>query len=113
MPKHDPSCLLLAPAHLTLLRQLLRAHVPQAEVWAYGSRVNGDAHEGSDLDLVLRNPADLRAPCAGSTALKLALQDSLLPMLVDVHDWANLPERFQQNIERGYVVLQATPQERG
>ncbi len=107
MPKHDPSCLLLAPAHLTLLRQLLRAHVPQAEVWAYGSRVNGDAHEGSDLDLVLRNPADLRAPCAGSTALKLALQDSLLPMLVDVHDWAHLPARFQQNIERRYVALQA------
>lgn len=29
------------------------------EVWAYGSRVNGDAHEGSDLDLVIRTP-DLR-----------------------------------------------------
>lgn len=33
---------------------LLGQHVPQAEVWAYGSRVNGGAHEGSDLDLVLR-----------------------------------------------------------
>ncbi len=26
------------------------------EVWAYGSRVNGAAHEGSDLDLVIRGP---------------------------------------------------------
>jgi hypothetical protein len=25
---------------------------------AYGSRVTGGAHDGSDLDLVLRNPAD-------------------------------------------------------
>lgn len=24
------------------------------EVWAYGSRVSGEAHEGSDLDLVIR-----------------------------------------------------------
>ncbi|MCL4700197.1 MAG: nucleotidyltransferase domain-containing protein, partial [Burkholderiaceae bacterium] len=24
------------------------------EVWAYGSRVNGTAHEGSDLDLVIK-----------------------------------------------------------
>ncbi len=23
------------------------------EIWAYGSRVNGDAHNGSDLDLVI------------------------------------------------------------
>ncbi len=26
------------------------------EVWAYGSRVNGKAHQGSDLDLVIRTP---------------------------------------------------------
>ncbi|WP_394370317.1 nucleotidyltransferase domain-containing protein [Pedobacter segetis] len=26
------------------------------QVWAYGSRVNGDAHVGSDLDLVIRTP---------------------------------------------------------
>ena len=36
---------------------LLREHVPNAEVWAYGrSRVNGRCHSGSDLDLVLRSP---------------------------------------------------------
>ena len=35
---------------------MLREHVPNAEVWAYGrSRVNGRCHSGSDLDLVLRS----------------------------------------------------------
>ncbi|MCY3777616.1 MAG: nucleotidyltransferase domain-containing protein, partial [Candidatus Aminicenantes bacterium] len=38
------------------LEALLREHVPDVEVWAYGSRVNGQSHEGSDLDLVLRSP---------------------------------------------------------
>ena len=39
------------------LEALLREHVPNAEVWAYGrSRVNGRCHSGSDLDLVLRSP---------------------------------------------------------
>jgi hypothetical protein len=37
--------------------------------------------------------------------LKDALQESRLPMLVDVHDWAHLPEEFHQNIERDYVVI--------
>ena len=39
------------------LEALLREHVPNAEVWAYGrSRVNGRCHSGSDLDLALRSP---------------------------------------------------------
>ena len=37
------------------LEALLRKHVPDAKVWAHGSRVNGRSHDGSDLDLVLRS----------------------------------------------------------
>ncbi|MEX8518114.1 MAG: hypothetical protein AB3X44_06335 [Leptothrix sp. (in: b-proteobacteria)] len=32
--------------------------------------------------------------------LQQALQDSLLPILVDIHDWAGLPSSFQAEIER-------------
>ena len=39
------------------LESMLREHVPEAEVWAYGSRVSGESHPASDLDLVLRGPA--------------------------------------------------------
>ena len=46
----------LSPRHRRLLEALLQKHVPNVEVWAYGSRVNGSAHEASDLDLVLRSP---------------------------------------------------------
>lgn len=80
---------------------------PQAQVWAYGSRVNGKAHEGSDLDLVLRNPTDLSQDVEGWDQLKDALQASDLPMLVDVHLWSRLPQAFHANIEAEYVVLQA------
>ena len=51
--------LFLSNKHLDILQDLLKKYVPNAEVWAYGSRVTGYAHEGSDLDLVLRNRADL------------------------------------------------------
>ena len=47
----------LSPRHRRLLKALLQKHVPNVEVWAYGSRVNGSSHEASDLDLVLRSPA--------------------------------------------------------
>ena len=47
----------LRPEWLEIVRHLLAVHLPDAEVWAYGSRVQGTCHEGSDLDLVARNPA--------------------------------------------------------
>ena len=35
------------------LLQIFSTVVVPIEVWAYGSRVSGTAHEGSDLDLVV------------------------------------------------------------
>ena len=60
MPELPLQQLSMQPRHLALLRQLLQQLLPHAEVWAYGSRVNGDGHEASDLDLVVRHPADLK-----------------------------------------------------
>ncbi len=87
------------------LEALLRQHVPAAEVWAYGSRVNGRSHEGSDLDLALRSPT--LEPLGGEYhELVEALEESNIPILIQVHDWARLPESFQREIERDYVVVQ-------
>ena len=107
MPQLDIAKLYLAPQQLAQLQTLLAAHVPAAEVWAYGSRVTGDAHEGSDLDLVLRHPQNLAQDVAGWFELKEALQESTLPLLVETHLWARLPAAFHAEIERAYVVVQA------
>ncbi|AJE22828.1 nucleotidyltransferase family protein [Azotobacter chroococcum] len=106
MPRLEADRLCLEPRHLALLQGLLRRHVPGAEAWAYGSRVSGGAHETSDLDLVLLDPADPGRAVEGWTALKEALQASSLPILVEVHPWSALPETFQREIERAYVVIQ-------
>ena len=88
-----------------LLEALLREHVPDADVWAYGSRVNGRSHDGSDLDLVLRSPT-LEPLGYEYVELAEALEQSNIPILVQVHDWARLPESFHREIERAYVVIQ-------
>lgn len=107
MPQMNNTQLDLAPRHLAILQSLLAQYVPDAEVWAFGSRVNGNAHEGSDLDLVLRNTHDLSLSVTGSIELQEALQESSLPMLIDTHDWAHLPADFHRNIERSYVLLKS------
>jgi len=97
----------LKPEHVRLLLDILGRQVPEAEVWAYGSRVNGGGHGGSDLDLVLRRPDDLNQPQKPMAALRDTLSESNLPMLVDVLDWARLPEEFRREIEKRHVILQS------
>lgn len=87
------------------IEALLRTHAPGVAVWAYGSRVNGESHAGSDLDLALRGPRLERLPDAALSALREAFTESDVPILVQVHDWAALPESFRREIERDHVVL--------
>ncbi len=106
MPRLDAACLHLRAADLAVLLRLLAQHTPRAQAWAYGSRVNGQSHDTSDLDLVLRNPGDLKQPIDALVDLKEALEESSIAILVDLHDWAYLPEPFHRNIEQAYVELQ-------
>jgi uncharacterized protein len=100
MPELD-----LQPRHLRLLLDLLAEYAPDAEVWAYGSRAIGQSHEASDLDLVLRNPSHPETPQKNLRALRDALTESNLPILVQVFDWAEIPDQFRREIQRQHALL--------
>lgn len=106
MPKLDSGALHLPTRYLKILLPLLRQHVPQAEVWAYGSRVTDDYYEASDLDLVVRNRDNLSQPSDGIFDLQEALVESDIPLQVQAVDWARIPDSFHAEIEAGYVVVQ-------
>ncbi|MDE0038650.1 MAG: nucleotidyltransferase domain-containing protein [Gammaproteobacteria bacterium] len=100
-----PDRLHLSPRHRTVLVALLREHLPDVEAWAYGSRVNGRSHDGSDLDLALRAPG-VSTICADRLAdFGNAVRDSTIPFLVEARDWSRLPERFRREIEEGHMVF--------
>ena len=100
-----PDRLRLPTRYRRILSALLREHLPDVEVWAYGSRVNGRGHEGSDLDLVLRGPGLDKIPLERLMDFEDAVRESTIPILVDARDWARLPSRFQREIKRKYVVF--------
>jgi predicted nucleotidyltransferase len=88
------------------LRHLIAAHLPQEEVWAYGSRTAGTSYDTSDLDLVVRHPADLKVEQSSAFwDLKEAISESNLPFLVELFDWARLPSTFWGNIARQHAVV--------
>ena len=95
----------LRPKHRQVLEALLREHLPDVEVWAYGSRVSGKSHDGSDLDLVLRGPGLKEIPLVQLGNFEEAVRESTIPFLVEALDWTRLPERFHREIERDHVVF--------
>jgi len=88
------------------LQEIMAQYAPTFEVWAYGSRVTGQCHEASDLDVVLIHPThpDTKT-CETLAALKEALSQSDIPITVDVMDWARLSPEFHQQINRQRVKL--------
>ena len=92
----------ISPSQRKELLTLIQRHLPNVEVWAFGSRVKWTARSNSDLDLVaLAKPEDE----GRISRLKEALEESSLPFRVDVLVWDNIPESFKKNIRERHVVL--------
>jgi len=100
------SSLNIPSRYLEQVCTILRQHFPDYEVWAYGSRVTGGAWEASDLDLVVRNKADMQRVCDSMIELREAFINSNLPISVDVMDWARIPDSFREHITQRYDVVQ-------
>jgi type I restriction enzyme S subunit len=93
----------IRPDHWVIVRDILRKHVPQYDVWAFGSRAKWGAKEYSDLDLAVITDKPLGLSV--SAALSDDFAESDLPFKVDVVDWATTSESFRKIIERDKVVV--------
>ena len=94
----------IRPDLWVIVRDILHKHVPQYEVWAFGSRATGKAKQYSDLDLAVITQAPLSLQVSGALADDFAESD--LPFKVDVVDWATTSASFREIIERDKVVMQ-------
>lgn len=84
--------------------QILKDHVPEHAVWAFGSRVLGGAKKYSDLDIVIITKEPLAL--SKMADLKEAFDESNLVFKVDVVDWAATSDAFRRIIETEKVVIQ-------
>ena len=94
--------LFVKPQYLKMLTDIFEQYCPNAEIWAYGSRVNGDAHEGSDLDMVVKN---FHSNTAKLSELRVLITNSNIPFLTDINEFDKLPKYFQDEILKKYVVI--------
>jgi len=74
-------------------------------IWAYGSRVTGEAHDTSDLDLVILTKNEQPIDIEQFIRFKERLVNSNIPLLIQVMDWNRMPISFRDNILSNYVEL--------
>ena len=90
---------------LQAIQSILAQQVPQAQVFAFGSRVTGTPRPYSDIDLAiaLPHPLGLRK----LRELKDAFEDSDLPICVDIVDWSLADPDFKAAVAaQGMAALQ-------
>jgi predicted nucleotidyltransferase len=102
-----PEGLMVTAAEWQIVRAILLLHVPEREVWAFGSRVGTQdasrVKKFSDLDLTVKDDQPL--PLRTLAALADDFTESDLPYKVDIVDWATTSARFRSIIESSHIVL--------
>lgn len=101
---NDLNQLQLSGRELAEVRRVLRAHVPEYSVGAFGSRVTGRARQFSDLDLVILTESPL--PLTVKADLTAGFEEADLAFKVDVVDWSVISPEFKSIIEKDKVVIQ-------
>jgi type I restriction enzyme S subunit len=94
----------LRPDHWAIVRRILRRHVPDRKVLAFGSRATWTAKDYSDLDLAILGDEPL--PLDAMSALAEGFRESDLPFKVDLVDWARVDDTLRDVIRHeGVEVL--------
>jgi len=89
------------------VKGILQRCIPEYEVRAFGSRVEGRAKIYSDLDLAVITDHPLSL--SEVSDLKEALDESDLTIKVDIIDWASISEDFRKIIDKKNVPIQKVP----
>ena len=91
------------PRDLDMVIGILARYIPDREVRVMGSRLTGGAKSFSDLDLVIMGREPLSLGARGD--LRDAFDDSRLPFIVDLVEWATTSEAFRRLIDAHGRVL--------
>ena len=105
MKTPEKSSLFLRDKDLIRIKEIFKSYVPKYVILAYGSRVSGTAHSASDLDLVIKSMDGEPLDILTLVDLKEAFQNSNIPILVDIRDWARIPDYFKEEIEKMYYEI--------
>jgi len=88
--------MLVKGKHKTELINIILNKIPECTIYLFGSRATGKARIGSDIDLAL--DAGKPIPFKTLLALQVAIEDTTIPMHVDLVDLNEAPPELKKEI---------------
>ena len=93
----------VSDSELKIIKDILKRHLSECQVWAFGSRVNGGAKPHSDLDLAVVSAKEISPITFGQ--LNEEFSESNLSFRVDIVDMNHVSQNFRQLIEKSYIII--------
>ena len=93
----------VSPFEMEIILDIVRKHVPDGDVLAFGSRHKWTNEETSDLDLAVKGKEKVGISVVG--AMKEDFMESDLPFRVDVLDYYAISPEFRSVIDAGNEVI--------
>ena len=93
----------LSEKELRIVKDILKNYASDYEVLVFGSRVAGNTHEYSDLDIAFKGTDKIDLLVLA--AIKEEFQNSDIPFRVDVIDFNRISSEFQSIILKNYFRI--------
>lgn len=81
-----------------IFKNILEKYSTQFEFFIFGSRVTGNHHKYSDLDLLVKMTSETPI-----SKLKDEFEDSDITIIIDIHDYDAVSDSFKQLITNSLV----------
>lgn len=88
----------LDPKYIDFIKETILAEIPNVEIYIFGSRVQGNALEYSDVDIALKDKEKISIESI--LKLRIKFENSTFPYKVDIVDLKNLKDEFRGIIEK-------------
>jgi len=90
---------------MKIITDILRSHISNGEVRAFGSRYKWTSKDYSDLDIAVVQYDKKSMPIMKLATIREAFEESELPYRVDVLDYWGISNEFRAVIDEGYEVI--------
>ena len=93
----------LSADQLKKIVNIIHTHLPNAHIFAFGSRVTGTSRKYSDLDIALDNAHSI--DLSKLTKIKNTFSETDLPITVDLVDYSSVSNEFKAVIDKQKLEL--------
>lgn len=86
----------------SILLPIISKHVPGSKVYLFGSRARGEHREGADMDVAIDAGSHIDLKII--LRIKRDIEESRIPIFVDVVDVHSVSNRMRKEIERDGII---------